>query len=293
LPSPDNPQFEPKAPLNGEPPASVPSIGSFPAAASPHVLQAEFRAESPAWNGWDVLLIAALTLVSIVCLGAMLGLGAYLIYQQRGLKESAPLVAILAQALAYIVVGAYMVIMVEGKYRVRFWQAIRWNWPRRAAFKLLVLGVLTVSLDLMSRYLPMPKSSPFEAFFARPRDAYLMVLFAISLGPLFEELFFRGFLYPVLARRTGVVWGVILTALPFGLIHYIQYRSWAAVLVVALVGVVLTVVRAVTKSVAASFMVHVGYNGTLMLLAAVATDGFRHMEKVATAALPALSLSFF
>jgi len=35
----------------------------------------------------------------------------------------------------------------------------------------------------------------------------------------------------------------------------------------------------VTKSVAASFLVHVGYNGTLMFLAALATDGFRHMDK--------------
>jgi hypothetical protein len=35
----------------------------------------------------------------------------------------------------------------------------------------------------------------------------------------------------------------------------------------------------VTKSVGASFLVHVGYNGMLMVLVAVATDGFRHMER--------------
>jgi membrane protease YdiL (CAAX protease family) len=127
----------------------------------------------------------------------------------------------------------------------------------------------------------MPKTTPFDQFFARPSDAYLMVAFAVTFGPLMEELFFRGFLYPVLARRTGAVVAVCLTALPFGLIHYVQYKSWAAVLVITLVGVVLTAVRALTKSVAASFLVHVGYNGTLMGLAALATDGFRHMEKAA------------
>jgi hypothetical protein len=47
------------------------------------------------------------------------------------------------------------------------------------------------------------------------------------------------------------------------------------------VGVVLTTVRAVTKSVAASFLAHVGYNGALMVIAAVATDGFKHMDKAA------------
>jgi membrane protease YdiL (CAAX protease family) len=51
------------------------------------------------------------------------------------------------------------------------------------------------------------------------------------------------------------------------------------VLIIFLVGVVLTAVRAKTKSVASSFLAHVGYNGTLMVLAAAATDGFRHMDK--------------
>jgi membrane protease YdiL (CAAX protease family) len=125
----------------------------------------------------------------------------------------------------------------------------------------------------------MPKSTPFDQFFATPRDAYLMVIFSVSVAPLMEELFFRGLLYPVLARRVGTAWGVLLTALPFGLIHYAQYRSWGAVLVICLVGVVLTVVRVMANSVAASFLVHVGYNGTLMLLSALATDGFRHMDK--------------
>ena len=136
-----------------------------------------------------------------------------------------------------------------------------------------------LGLDLLGRFLPMPKTTPFDQFFARPSDAYLTVAFAVTLGPLMEELFFRGFLYPVIARRLGVLWGILLTALPFGLMHYLQYRSWGAVLIIILVGVVLTTVRAATKSVASSFLAHVGYNGTLMVIAAVATDGFRHMEK--------------
>ncbi|MGC2645500.1 MAG: CPBP family intramembrane glutamic endopeptidase, partial [Candidatus Sulfotelmatobacter sp.] len=122
--------------------------------------------------------------------------------------------------------------------------------------------------------------TPFDQFFERPIDAYLTALFAITLGPLMEEIFFRGFLYPVIARRLGAVWGVLLTAFLFGLVHSPQYGySWSAVLIIILVGVVLTTVRAVTKSVASSFLAHVGYNATLMVLTAVATDGFRHMEK--------------
>jgi membrane protease YdiL (CAAX protease family) len=58
------------------------------------------------------------------------------------------------------------------------------------------------------------------------------------------------------------------------------------VLIIVLVGVVLTTIRAVTKSVGASFLAHVGYNTTLMVLAAVATDGFRHVEKMGVWAWP-------
>ena len=144
---------------------------------------------------------------------------------------------------------------------------------------MLGVGMLTVLIDVLGRFLPMPKTSPFDEFFSRPRDAYLIAIFAVTVGPLMEELFFRGFFYPVLARRISVTWAVLLTAVPFGLLHYFQYRSWGAVLLVTLVGVVLGTVRALTKSVAASFLVHVGYNGTLMSLAAVQTDGFRHMER--------------
>jgi len=95
-----------------------------------------------------------------------------------------------------------------------------------------------------------------------------------------EELFFRGFLYPVLARRLGMVIAIGLTSLAFAGLHFAQLGYSWAVLIIFLVGVALTTVRAVTKSVAASFLLHVGYNGTLSLLMFVVTGGFRHLEKL-------------
>jgi membrane protease YdiL (CAAX protease family) len=285
LASPDNPQFEPQPADNETPsaPALVPEV--FPGGNSAAPSQASASAENPVWNGWDVLQIAGLAVLSVFVLQVVILFGArQFAYPHSPLREVAqkPILAILAQLVAYVVVALFMVLLIEGKYHVSFWPAIRWNWPGSKSAMLLGLGVLTVSLDLLSHFLPMPKSTPFEQFFARPRDAYLVAIFAVTLGPLMEEFFFRGFLYPVLARRMGVFWAIIFTALPFGLIHSVQYgNAWSAVLVIFLVGVVLTTVRAVTKSVAASFLVHVGYNGTLMLLAAIATGGFRHMEKAA------------
>ncbi len=233
-----------------------------------------------------MLLIAVVAVLSLIVVQVLVLAGAKeLIYPHLNWKDIAQkaVLAILAQFFAYIPLAIFMVTLVEGKYHVRFWPAIRWNWPR-SQWKMLGLGALVLlSLNLLGHFLPMPQSTPFEELFSRPRDAYLMSVFAITLGPLMEELFFRGFLYPVLARRMGVAGGIFFTALPFGLIHMFQYGyAWGVVLLIFLMGVVCTAVRAATGSVASSFLVHVGYNATEMLLFAIATDGFRHMEKAAT-----------
>src|SRR5207248_9890469 len=181
----------------------------------------------------------------------------YFLYPRQNWLELAqkPKLAMLSELLTYALVGLYMFLLVEGKYGARFWQAIRWNWPGFAGVSLLGLGALMLSFDYLgARFLPMPKTTPFGQLFNRPSDAYLVAVFAVTLGPWMEELFFRGFLYPVLARRTGAIGGIVITGVLFGGIHLPQYGySWAAALIVCLVGVVLTTVRAVTKSVGSSF----------------------------------------
>ena len=289
--SPDNPQFgtPPQAPVNTEPAESAPpatSVSAPFAATGPIAGPAPMGrppVENPVWSGWDVLLIVGLTLVTMLVLQLVVLIAAQVfIYPGLNLGEVAqkPILLLVSQLLIYIAVAFCMIALVEGKYHVPFGRAIRWNWPR-SRWKLLALGAaMLLALSLLQNLLPMPKDTPFEHLFDRPRDAYLLSIIAVSIGPLMEELFFRGFMYPVLARRMGVIWGILLTALPFGLIHLPQYGwAWGAALVIFLVGVVCGAVRAATKSVAASFLVHVGYNGMQMLIAVVATHGFRHMEK--------------
>jgi membrane protease YdiL (CAAX protease family) len=291
LSSADNPQFEPPAnvvqpvvenltqdiapPDSLAPPVSDSVI--TPVLAGPPPV------ENPVFNGWDVLQIFGLTLATMFVLQILVLFGARAVaYPGVSLSDLAqkPLLLLLSQFLIYAAVALFMMLVVQGKYHVRFWQAIRWNWPT-SGWRLLALGgIMLFTLNLLQYFLPMPKDTPFEKLFARPRDAYLLSVIAVTLGPLMEELFFRGFLYPVLARRMGVAWGIFLTALPFGLMHMPQYGyAWGPLLVVFLVGVVCTAVRAAMKSVGASFLVHAGYNGTQMVIAAILTDGFRHMDK--------------
>jgi membrane protease YdiL (CAAX protease family) len=163
----------------------------------------------------------------------------------------------------------------------RFWSAIRWNWPAGSWVGFLLGGALVYfGLAGLGALLPIPKHLPIDRFFENAREATIMSIFAVTLAPLMEELFFRGFLYPVLARRFGMGVSIFLTGAAFGILHGAQLKYSWAVLIIFLVGIVLTAVRAKTKSVAASFLVHVGYNATLSALLFAATGGFRHLDQL-------------
>lgn len=230
-----------------------------------------------------MLALAGITFVAVLVLQLAMAVAAQRIwYPHESMLEviQRPIVALVAQFLIYIPVAAFMFLLVRVKDHGPFWPAIRWNWPSGAWRWLAVGVVLLMGLTALQTVLPMPKDTPFEHLFDNALDAYLLSILAVSVGPLMEELFFRGFMYPVLARRMGAVWAVLLTALPFGLLHLQQYGwAWGAGLVIFLVGVACGAVRAVTKSVAAAFLVHVGYNGMQMAIALVATRGFTHMPK--------------
>lgn len=236
------------------------------------------------WNGWDVLRIAVLTVAMIFVFAIAFTLGAQrLLYPRLSIMEVAkfPLVSVLGQLVAYVVVLIYMHSLATRSGQ-NFLNAVSWNWPRQPMLYLGIGIVVSIGLQLLGNLLPMPKSLPIEQFFKTPLDAWVLSLFGVTFAPLLEELFFRGFLYPVLERRLGVVGGVFLTALAFSLIHAPQLaRAWGPVFLIFLIGLALTVVRVVTKSVSAGILMHIAYNGTISALLYHASDGFRHLEKIA------------
>lgn len=274
--SPDNPQPTPEP---------IPSLAQaeieLPGPPNPAITDGP---ENPVWNGWDIVLILGLAFATIFVVQFAVLFGARaLFYPHASLMDLAqrPMLLLISQYVIDLAVVIYLFLLVEGKYQTGFIRAIRWNWPKHAWGLLLLGGAMLLALSVLESLLPMPKDTPFDKLFERPRDAYLLAIIAVSLGPLVEELFFRGFFYPVLARRWGVFWAIFLTALPFALMHLPQYGyAWGALLVIFLVGVVCGAVRATTKSVGASFLVHVGYNGAQMIIALFVTRGLHTSQRL-------------
>lgn len=246
--------------------------------------------ENPVWSGWDVALLVIVFFVALIAstwaalplarkFPSMRHMTALAVVQR-------PIVVIAIEAAAELLVLLFMIWLVRLSYRHAFLPAVRWNFPhaRWAAFVTVGFALALALAPFESgleKVAPSPKQLPIDQMFSSTAAAYAMALFGTFWAPVIEELFFRGFLYPVLARRLGVFVSVLLTAIAFAALHGAQLAQAVAPLaVIFIVGLVLTIVRARTKSVASSMLVHMGYNGALFLMAWYGSDHFRHLEKL-------------
>jgi len=187
------------------------------------------------------------------------------------------------QAAAYVLVIGFIALWLWLRYKVRFVEAIRWNRPSgRMALNALAGGVALSVLFLLTTHWTerwMPKNLPVEKLYNSTSGTYLLAVFGVLIAPLVEEIFFRGLLYPALARWTGVAASVALTGGAFAMLHGPQLNwAWLPLIVIFGVGATLTIVRARTRSVATTVLMHMAYNGTIFLLLFIQTRGFTHLE---------------
>lgn len=215
-----------------------------------------------------------------------------------------PKFILLTEGMGYLLTLVSAVLIFRAWWQRSFAQGIHWNF--RAALRrspwLIIGGVtLGIVITLAGNFLPMPKDPPIMQDMMRSQQgAWLMLIFGVTAAPLFEELAFRGFLLPALinvfawlarhkalpagtARALGIPIAVLLTSLPFALMHSQQLsHAWAPLVLIGIVSLVLCVVRLFFDSVAASTMVHASYNLMLFGSILIQTGGFRHLEKLSS-----------
>jgi membrane protease YdiL (CAAX protease family) len=138
-------------------------------------------------------------------------------------------------------------------------------WGVLLAFGCIVLGALLQTPN---------EKTPLDQLLADPLSIALMGIFAIALAPVFEELLFRGFLFPLLARSLGPVAAAALAALPFALLHGPEYAwSWQRISIIFLAGFAFGWMRHRSGSTAAAAVMHAGYNGTFVLVLVLSRYG--------------------
>ncbi|HEV8371157.1 MAG TPA: type II CAAX endopeptidase family protein [Pyrinomonadaceae bacterium] len=159
-------------------------------------------------------------------------------------------------------------ILVTNWGRVSFWQTLGFSWPGSVtpwkgiassfgvAALLLGLGVLVTSLLGGAKTdLDRLIESSFQARIAT-------VFLAVLTAPLVEEVVYRGMLYPAFQRLLGMGWAIAIVSLLFAGVHVWQYRTNLGVIVViTILSITLTIIRALTNKLLPSFVIHLIFNG--------------------------------
>lgn len=240
--------------------------------------------EAPIFGLLDVLLVLVAGVFLVLIIPALAVVAAHMLPRYAGVPLTAlarnAVILVPAQSVAYLLLIAFTHMLMITRHDRGLTDVIPFAWPRERWAALVAAGVLlAVAILMLGQFLPIPKQLPIDEFFKTRSSAFVMLVFAVLVAPIVEELLFRGLLYPVLNRALGAIAALVLTSLAFALLHAGQLAlAWAPLLTLFLVGFVLTLVRARYQSVMASTLVHMAYNTTLFGVILLQTGGFRNMD---------------
>jgi uncharacterized protein len=226
-------------------------------------------AREPFWSYFDLLLVGGLLIPAV----ALIVLGAGLVVAfHPALKEDPTPLILPTQIALYILIYVDFWVVLKLRYGKPVMTSLGWQRPR---INLLVVGTggaaLAFALSVFASLLHTPKvASPIDKLTSSPASLVLFGIIAVTIAPLFEELFFRGFIQPLLSRTFGVIAGILLTAALFGLLHAPEYSwAWQYALIVSLAGAVFGWLRARTNSIVPSTIMHGCYNAVFVVALAI------------------------
>jgi hypothetical protein len=214
------------------------------------------RNEYPFWTYEDL----ALLLASILPCGFV----AVLLTRFSGLSSKDGQTFLLQTAFFGLLLTV-LYLLVAWRYHQPFWRSLGWSWPVAGAWWCIAGGpVLAVTVAVLGALLHAPElPDPVKDLITGRVALIVVMLFVVLLGPIYEELLFRGFLYPLLAKSLGAAGGILLSTIPFALLHGPQNLwAWQQITLVGIAGAAFGYARYRTGSTAASTLLHAGFNLT-------------------------------
>lgn len=185
------------------------------------------------------------------------------------------------QLAAYALIFLYIYSVVVYHYRLPFWKGMKWGrLGTGGLLRYIAWGILlTIAIQITAALLPDHASFPLERMFSSQNASYALAVFAVVIGPFMEELIFRGVLFSAFETRIGLTFAILATAALFAAMHIPEYSgAWHHVLFIFAVGLVLSIVRGATGSLAPCVVLHVTYNACLMVVLFFATSHFRVIQ---------------
>ena len=243
------------------------------------------------WGGAELLIFFGFAVVTFIIFEftAVSYLAAHYHLNRRQLVQFVTTNAAFAvglQAFWSAVVLLFLLVIIRRYHNAPFWHSLHWSVlrprtvPASMVYLVCIFGGITLAMSVgfISHFAGEKTKLPIQDFFHTRANVIWLMIFGIAFAPFFEETIFRGYLYPVFARKWGIPAGIIITGVLFGAMHAAQlWGGWVEITMLILVGIILTAVRAATRSVLASYLVHVSYNSFLFLGFFIGTQGLKHI----------------
>ena len=214
----------------------------------------------PFWTYRDVLVLGSLAVPLLAISIGLVG-GVTWAVGWKPAAKAAPL--LISQFIFYSLWLAFLYAWFKVRYGRPFWRSLAWAAPQHGLFGSFVWGIFTaVFVITFGALLGPPQTEMPLVDLLRDRSSLIwMGVFAITLGPLWEELAFRGFLLPLLMRSLRAIPGILLTAMIFAGMHGPEYAwSWKHLVLVSAAGVAFGWMRYRSGSTAMATVMHSGYN---------------------------------
>lgn len=140
--------------------------------------------------------------------------------------------------------------------------------PRIAMLVAIPLGVLVLvtGLWLVSLLRDADTTTPLERLLESTVGFAAVAFLAVGIAPLAEEAFFRGFLWPPLARRFSAGTAMAANAAIFAAVHIPTYQDLGYLPAIFLMGFMAAGLRNWSGSVWPPILLHLVYNGTSLVL---------------------------
>jgi membrane protease YdiL (CAAX protease family) len=241
------------------------------------------------WDWVDLLLLLFISFCAVFCLSFLFAtvMGVFGLKPAQMQKSIAlrNIFGVIVQVGLDLFLLGYLAAQMRYRFRSPFWRTIGWrplelDGPSQALIygALVFAGIFLQALVTAASSAFVPKRHlPIQTVLEDRHASILFMLVAVLVAPLVEEIIFRGYIYPVVARTFGVASSILATGILFGLLHAPQlWGGWWQIALLILVGVIFTLVRAVSKTVITSYILHTSYNSVQVIAWLIGTYGLRH-----------------
>ncbi|HUQ33182.1 MAG TPA: type II CAAX endopeptidase family protein [Pyrinomonadaceae bacterium] len=257
------------APTVEEPSGTDFVFGPWPVTEQPPAPPSEIDPNNPPWGVVAGLLTWFGSVVLLFGM-ALAFLIPYIALRYRGSREdlvtdkTALLLQILSAFPAHLLTLGIAWAVVTRFGKRPFWRALGFDWGEKFGFWTsagLAVGLLALGLGL-TKIIGGEQTQIDQIVNSSTMSRYALAILAATTAPFVEEVVYRGVLFSALQKTAGMVWAIVGVSFLFTAVHVLQYyNNLGVIIVISMLSISLTLVRAFTGRLLPCFVMHLIFNG--------------------------------